>query len=128
MKKLMMIVAVVALILALPATASAHKLRKGFAVKQSQAVAQDFATSHFFFTEQDTVFFYNGGYTQKELCQRLSKHKILCEVVWGYRDETSGDEARCVGDANSKLKRRSNKVVTTLRESDVVCEPVLPVP
>jgi hypothetical protein len=120
MKKLMLVVAVIGLMLALPATASAHKLRTGFAVKQARTVAQDFAFSHFIFTEQDAVIPVDG-YTSREFCTRFSPHKVGCAVGWVYDDATSDDAAACVGDAKSKLKRRSNKVVTTLRESDVGC-------
>jgi len=123
MKKLMLVVALVAvIILAMPATASAHKLGKGQAVKLSRQVAQDFAFSHFIFTEQDAVIPVDG-YTSREFCTRFSQHRITCAVGWVYQDETSGEAAGCLGDAQSKLKRRSNKVLTTLRESDVVCEP-----
>jgi hypothetical protein len=122
MKKLMLAVVLAAvIILAMPATASAHKLRKGFAVQQSRAVAEDFAFSHFFFSEQDAVIPVDG-YTSREFCTRFSQHKIRCAVGWVFDDVNSDDAAACVGDAKSKLKRRSNKVVTSLRESDVGCE------
>ena len=120
MKKLMMVVAVVALMLALPATASAHKLRTGFAVKQGRAIAQDYAFSHFFFTEAD-ITTSSINWTGKQYCTRESKHVVVCAVGWLWEDAYSDDAVICTGNARSTLKRTSNKVKTVLRA--VGCEP-----
>jgi hypothetical protein len=120
MKKLMLVVAVVAVMLALPATASAHKLRAGFAVKQGRAIAQDYAFSHFFFTEAD-ITSSPVNWTGKQYCNRLSKHVVVCVVGWIWDDAFSDDSVICTGNARSKLKRTSFKVKTVLRA--VSCAP-----
>jgi hypothetical protein len=113
MRRMMLVVAVVALVLALPTTASAHKLRKGFAVGQAREVAQNFAFSHFFFTEDDIVTS-PVNFAQRQFCTRASKHKVFCVVGWIYEDAFSDAAADCIGEVKSKLKRRSNVVVSRL--------------
>ena len=119
-KKLVLIAAVVALVLALPATASAHKLGKGFAVKQGRAIAQDYAFSHFFFTEAD-ITSSPINWTGRQYCTRISKHVVVCAVGWVWEDAFSDDAVICTANARSTLKRTSFKVKTVLRA--VSCEP-----
>lgn len=120
MKKLMLVVAVVALMLALPATASAHKLRKGFAVQQGREIAQDYAFSHFSFTEAD-ITTSPVNWTARQFCNRNSPHVVVCAVGWIWEDAFSDDSVICTGNARSKLKRTSFKVKTVLRA--VSCAP-----
>jgi|Tabmets5t2r1_1033131.scaffolds.fasta_scaffold74961_2 hypothetical protein len=119
MKKLILVSAVLAFVLAMPATASAHKLRKGFAVGQARAAASEFAAEHFFFTEEDIVSA-PTNYTSRGFCTRASKHKVFCAVGWIYEDAFSEHAADCVGETRSKLRRNSNLVVTRLQ--GVECE------
>jgi hypothetical protein len=113
MRRIMLVVAVVALVLAVPTTASAHKLRKGFSAKQAREVAQNFAFSHFFFTENDIVSS-PINFSQKQFCSRASKHKVFCGVGWLYEDAFSDSVAECIGESRSKLRRHSNIVATRL--------------